>query len=100
MKLSTRAKDALLARVEAGKKVKPINNATLYAGSPMYYYCRICLLLAARLPESHMEAAPTRCDACKQMMKESGVTHDEVMSFLESAEATKATTKATTTAST
>lgn len=44
-------------------KVKRINNADLHAGSPMYYYCRLCGNQMV-LPESHVEPAPWYCDEC------------------------------------
>lgn len=40
-----------------------INNSDLYAGSPMYYYCRLCGNQMI-LPESHIERAPWYCSAC------------------------------------
>ncbi len=44
-----------------------IRNEDLYAGSPMYYYCRVCGLESDRLPEDWYRELPKRlCDACKE----------------------------------
>jgi len=42
-----------------------VDNSTLYAGSPMYYYCRHCSELTEVLPESHRSAPKTICEPCK-----------------------------------
>ncbi len=42
----------------------PINNASLYAGNPMYYYCLTCGHLADVLPESHIGTPRTMCREC------------------------------------
>ena len=47
---------------------KKINNWELYAGSPMYYYCKICDG-AIVLPESFTCVVPKLCDEC-DFMKE------------------------------
>ncbi len=44
-----------------------IDNAALYAGSAMHYYCDFCRDDTATLPESHTCAAPTVCDPCKAL---------------------------------
>lgn len=70
-KLTQEQKDmleGLKKRKKEGKKVKQIDNGSLYAGSPMYYYCRLCGLLAATLPETHTCAAPKHCGPCKEMI--------------------------------
>jgi hypothetical protein len=62
----------MVARREARKVAnhgKQIDNATLYAGSPMYYYCRDCGALVASLPECHTEAPPRYCEACYELRK-------------------------------
>jgi len=45
---------------------KKINNSDLYAGSPMYFYCKICDG-AIVLPESFTCAVPKLCDECDFM---------------------------------
>lgn len=47
------------------KDKKRIDNASLYAGSPMYYYCKGCRCHVATLPELHISAPPRYCDPCK-----------------------------------
>lgn len=58
----------LKRRKKEAKGIEKINNATLYAGSPMYYYCRLCGLLAATLPETHSCPAPRYCEPCDRML--------------------------------
>ncbi len=40
-----------------------IDNAQLYAGEPMYYYCAACNDLMM-MPEDHNCVAPNYCNAC------------------------------------
>lgn len=51
-------------------KEKIINNSSLPAGSPMYYYCQSCCVLVARLPETHLGAVgagiPRNCHDCQK----------------------------------
>ena len=43
-----------------------IDNSSLYAGSPMYYYCHGCCILVDTKPESWVHNPPPKhCDACK-----------------------------------
>jgi hypothetical protein len=51
-------------RKEANKG-KQIDNSSMQAGSPMYYYCRFCSVHTQTLPESHSSAPKTVCDPCK-----------------------------------
>lgn len=46
-------------------KGKQVNNASLYAGSPMYYYCKFCGCETDVLPESHWSAPKRVCDPCE-----------------------------------
>jgi hypothetical protein len=46
-----------------------IDNASLRAGSPMYFYCRICRALAATLPEGFLSPPPALCDECAALKK-------------------------------
>lgn len=50
---------------KAANRGKQINNSSLYAGSPMYYYCKFCGVLTETLPESHLSRPKTICDPCK-----------------------------------
>jgi hypothetical protein len=44
-----------------------VNNASLYAGSPMYYYCKFCGVHTQTLPESHWGRPVTVCNPCGVM---------------------------------
>jgi hypothetical protein len=46
---------------------KQIDNSSLYAGSPMYYYCRMCGHESDVLPEDHYGAPRRLCRACETM---------------------------------
>jgi hypothetical protein len=59
---------ALAARKEKAKTTERIDDSKLYAGSSMHYYCRLCGLLAATLPEEHSEPPPKFCDECQEMI--------------------------------
>lgn len=54
---------AFKRRSAANAKIKRVNNASLYAGSPMYYYCRGCGAQMV-LPETHTCVAPSWCNDC------------------------------------
>lgn len=41
-----------------------INNASLYAGSPMYFYCRHCGHESDVLPESYTTRPKRECSGC------------------------------------
>jgi len=45
---------------------KQIDNSSLPAGSPMYYYCHGCGIQVAVLPETwFLNAPPNYCESCK-----------------------------------
>jgi len=44
-----------------------IDNSSLVAGSPMYYYCRSCGHQSDCLPESHFSAPRKLCAACEDL---------------------------------
>lgn len=62
-------KDAALAELEQRRANPPerIDNASLYAGSPMYYYCKLCGWLAETLPEEHNQIPKQLCAKCQQL---------------------------------
>lgn len=62
------AVQALKKRQEENKNKKRIDNSSLYAGSPMYYYCRLCFLHIATLPETHDGPSPKYCDDCQELL--------------------------------
>ncbi len=49
---------------KADNQGKEINNSSLPAGSPMYYYCKYCGAHTETLPECHMRAPKVVCDPC------------------------------------
>jgi hypothetical protein len=48
----------------------PMDNASLVAGSPMYYYCKACGKFITALPEEHIRPAPKYCDDCQDLKNE------------------------------
>lgn len=44
---------------------KQVDNSSLRAGSPMYYYCKFCGDHTETLPETHFSRPKTVCDPCK-----------------------------------
>ena len=46
-------------------KGKQIDNASLYAGSPMYFYCQFCGVQTAVLGELYTCTPCTVCDPCE-----------------------------------
>jgi len=55
-----------------GNPPEQIDNASLYAGSPMYFYCISCGHLAGTLPENDFLSTPKKlCREC-QALKDLG----------------------------
>lgn len=52
-------------RFRMNKDKEQVDNSTLYAGSPMYYYCKFCGEHTQTLPECHFSAPKTICDPCE-----------------------------------
>ncbi|MDR2540660.1 MAG: hypothetical protein LBD11_02500 [Candidatus Peribacteria bacterium] len=48
-----------------------VNNSSLRAGSPMYYYCNTCGHLSDVLPEAHIGSPKRWCKEC-QALKDEG----------------------------
>jgi hypothetical protein len=46
---------------------KQINNSSLYAGSPMYFYCRYCGHLSDVLPETYINPPSHVCRECDNL---------------------------------
>lgn len=61
------ALQALAARRKASKSAPRVDNASLYAGQPMYYYCKSCGALADVLPECHINRPKQLCNECQAM---------------------------------
>jgi hypothetical protein len=69
--------DLLEARREhnAGQQV---DNSTLYAGSPMYYYCETCGTHVATKPEGWwQDPPPSYCASCKDDIKDGIITRND-----------------------
>lgn len=45
-----------------------INNASLYAGSSMYFYCQYCGYLSEVLPESYITPPTHVCHLCEKIV--------------------------------
>jgi hypothetical protein len=73
-------KEQLLEQLEERRKHAMaeghIDNSSLWAGSPMHYYCVFCGAKTDELPESHRQPARRVCDAC-EILQGLG-WHDEV----------------------
>ena len=59
------ALEAYHKRVEDNKDLEHVDNASLYAGSPMFFYCRKCRVHTVTLSESFTCKPKTICDPCK-----------------------------------
>ena len=53
-------------RKKRNKDLKRKNNQDLYAGSPMFYYCRDCGEEIS-LPETHPGPSPKYCRQCEDL---------------------------------
>lgn len=60
--------DALAKRKARAQHEGRINNSTLYAGSPMYFYCAHCGINHETLPEGYITPPKKFCDACQEMI--------------------------------
>ena len=54
---------------------KQIDNASLYAGSPMYFYCRHCEHESDCLPEGYLGSPRRACNECQKLL-DAGVILD------------------------
>ena len=48
-------------------KTPRINNGDLIAGSPMYFYCKGCLIQHCTKPENYTSEVPKYCNACETL---------------------------------
>lgn len=44
-----------------------INNASLRAGSPMFFYCKMCGAESDRVPEGYISSPKKICNDCKEL---------------------------------
>jgi len=75
------ATDPRLAELEQRREAnvgKQIDNASLYAGSPMHYYCHCCGAHTATLPEGWWENPPPKfCANCKDLISDGVISQPE-----------------------
>lgn len=76
--LSSQARNALNERRMKALEQGQIDNSRLYAGSSMYYYCKLCGLLSDTKPEGWLDLPSRHCKACLEMMADSEITADDV----------------------
>lgn len=71
--MTQQGKDAALKALAERRANRPvrIDNASLVAGSPMYFYCISCGHLADVKPEEYTTRPARLCDEC-QALKECG----------------------------
>lgn len=60
-----------LKRKEENSKKKRVNNASLRAGSPMYYYCKYCGAEDIKPECFNPRTDPIKdpCDACRELIE-------------------------------
>ncbi|HAY12662.1 TPA: hypothetical protein DDY55_03735 [Candidatus Falkowbacteria bacterium] len=63
------ALEQLRQRKEKNRGKEKVNNASLWAGSDMFYYCQSCDE-EMRLPETHPGPAPRLCNKCSALKNE------------------------------
>lgn len=61
----TMALGRLAARLTS--KPTPVDNSALYAGSPMFFYCKLCGHLADQKPENYLTPPAKYCGACREL---------------------------------
>jgi len=59
---------AFRVRQAEAKKNERIDSSRLYAGSPMYFYCRLCGIFLTTLPETYVCSPPGHCGPCQKML--------------------------------
>lgn len=70
--LKSEALKQLAIRKKRNKNKKQINNSSLPAGSPMYFYCKEYGDESDCLPESYLSTPKKLCEPCKAL-KEAGL---------------------------
>lgn len=58
----------LKRRQAAAEQRGQVDNAQLPAGSPIIFYCKMCGLETARLPESYLYPPAPNCEPCEAMV--------------------------------
>ncbi len=62
---------------------KQIDNNLLWAGSPIYFYCRLCGYESDRLPESYMCAPKQYCHECDDLKNTTSLTDQTLIELAE-----------------
>lgn len=57
----------LKARQKKNRTEKQIDNSSLYAGSPMYFYCYSCQGVSDILPEDYRCVPKHLCNLCQEL---------------------------------
>ena len=60
--------ESFVERYKKHSQEKKIDNAKLYAGSPMFFYCHGCTCHVATLPENYITPPPKYCDSCRVLV--------------------------------
>jgi hypothetical protein len=75
------AKDPRLDELQARREASignQVDNGTLQAGSPMYYYCKCCGVHVATLPENWWrDPPPSYCVNCKDLIADGVIGRDD-----------------------
>ena len=58
----------------ANNPPEQINNASLYAGSSMYFYCKHCGFLSDTLPETYITPPTCCCGKCSSLKRNGWLT--------------------------
>lgn len=66
----SKAIEQFVGRFTASKAVKKIDNASLMAGEPMYFYCKHCDVLIEALEEEYLFPPYSLCSQCEGLREE------------------------------
>jgi len=58
----------------AARHITKVENQSLYAGSPMYYYCQACGMPTEVLPENYLFRPYQLCSQCQGLKDEGWLT--------------------------
>lgn len=73
-------------RKQANSKKERVNNASLRAGSPMYYYCKVCGEEQILSKDHLASEIKQQCDKCKKLLDGITASFQEMQDgFLKSA---------------
>lgn len=63
--------------------VRQVDNGSLHAGAPMYYYCRLCGHLAATMSEGHWGSPPKHCKECTELIEVTNLTPTSLLELVK-----------------